>query len=192
MGGGYWYILYVTVIVVKCKCCYLFFFSFPLWFDLPDNGYSRACGTWWIWQKLSPLTFINYLMFTFEFAGWFIFESHKCNFSGWIVFLIYAAVWFCIDLQGDLNFIFTRQFFRQIIYLIQYVKGRPAKRPAAGRPDCLEEASGGRGGFSRPLGARQALSLLHGAIPRDLTESLSGTLICWTVQRIFSWAFSYT
>jgi hypothetical protein len=28
------------------------------------------------------------------------------------VFLIYAAVCFCIDLQSDLNFIFARQFFQ--------------------------------------------------------------------------------
>lgn len=34
---------------------------------------------------------------------------------------------FYIDLQGDLNFIFTKQFFSQIIYLIQYVKVRPAR-----------------------------------------------------------------
>lgn len=49
-----------------------------------------------------------------------------------LFFLIYAAVCFHIDLLGGLNFIFTRQFFSQIIYLIQYVKGTPAMHHAVG------------------------------------------------------------
>lgn len=40
-GGGYWCILYVTLIIVKCKCCYLFFFSL-------------SALVWFAWQWILP------------------------------------------------------------------------------------------------------------------------------------------
>lgn len=123
-------------------------------------------------EIISP-TFINYLMFTFKFAGWFIFESHKCDFSGWIVFLIYAAMWFYIDLRGGLNFIFTRQFFSQIIYLIQYAK---IDRPHVRQP-------GHRSVPRRPLGLGWPVACSLRLW--ELDESFGGTVTRWTVKRIF-------
>lgn len=82
-------------------------------------------------------------MFTFKFAGWFIFwkplvyflKGTNVIFLDELFFLIYAAMWLYIDLRGGLDFIFARQFFSQIIYLIQYVKGGPAKRRTFGTPE---------------------------------------------------------
>ena len=69
--------------------------------------------------------------------------------------------------------------------MIQYVKGRPATRRAVGTPDCLEEASGGWDGFFWLLGIMEALGCFIEPPVRIWMESLSGTLICWAVQRIF-------
>lgn len=80
---------------------------FPNFYKLP-NVYLQGC--WMIlFLKATNVVFLDELFF-----------------------LIYAAVCFHIDLPGGLNFIFTRQFFSQIIYLIQYVKGTLAMRHAVG------------------------------------------------------------
>lgn len=96
---------------------------------------------------------------------------------------------FYIDLQGDLNFIFTRQFFSQIIYLIQYVKGRPARLMQLGHqsvsrklwaetasPGCWWSLS------SWLVGSLQELDVVHQS-DFDLLDSY---------KDFFPWAFSCT
>lgn len=87
-GLGSFIVVMCYLIVSKCKCCYLFFL---LWFDSADvdipvrvvpDGYSR---------DYSP-TFINYLMFTFKFEDALFLKATTVIFSGWIVFLRYAAM----------------------------------------------------------------------------------------------------
>lgn len=134
--------------------------------------------------EIISLTFINYLMFTFEFAD-DLFWKFLLNviFLDELFFLYMQQCDFGIDLQGDLNFIFTRQFSGQIIYLIQYVKGRPAKYTLQ---------RGDQTASRRPLEAGRLLSSLPGkrsltsrSRPFGIWRNPEWDLICWTVQRIF-------
>lgn len=88
-GEFYWWCVLLFVLLNANVAIY-FCLSALVWF-----GHVDIQRVWYLMDMIekpfSP-TFINYLMFTFKLAGWFIFESHKCNFSGWIVFLLYAAM----------------------------------------------------------------------------------------------------
>lgn len=46
--GGVGIDVYCTLLLLllNANVAIYFFFPFLLWFDLPDNGYYRACGTW--------------------------------------------------------------------------------------------------------------------------------------------------
>lgn len=73
--------LYYMLCLLLLMQTLLFIFAFLLWFDLANveipvhvvpDGQDTNCFP----------AFISLLTFTFRFAGWFIFESHKWNFFG--------------------------------------------------------------------------------------------------------------
>lgn len=135
-------------------------------------------------ETLSP-TFINDPMFTFRLANALFLEATDVVFLDELFFPIDAAVCFCIDLQGDLNFIFTSSFSIKFYIWYNVLRVDQPRVMQLGTPEC-------------PGGLRAGWLLLVVPVVVALVShrSLQGPLVWpWPLgllQGFFSWAFCYT